>query len=122
MIGYVTIGTQDMTKAKAFYGELLALLGGKLVIDMGRLALFGVGRDKPMFGVCLPYDGQVAQSGNGNMVALAAASNEDVDKLYAKALELGASDEGAPGLRMPTFYGAYVRDPDGNKLAFFKMG
>ena len=121
MIGYVTVGTQDMAKAKAFYGELLGLLGAKLVIDMGRLALFGTGRGKPMFGVCLPYDGQPQQQGNGNMVALSAESEERVDQLYAKALELGASDEGAPGLRMPTFYGAYVRDPDGNKLAFFKM-
>ena len=74
-----------------------------------------------MFGVCLPYDGQPQQQGNGNMVALSAESEEQVDQLYARALELGASDEGAPGLRMPTFYGAYVRDPDGNKLAFFKM-
>ena len=121
MIGYTTVGTRDMDKAKAFYGELLSLLGAKLVIDMGRLALFGVGRGQPMFGVCLPYDGQVCQQGNGNMIALTAASNELVDQLYAKALELGASDEGAPGLRLPTFYGAYVRDPDGNKLAFFKM-
>lgn len=121
MIGYVTIGTQDMAKAKAFYGELLAPLGAKLVIDMGRLALFGAGRGKPMLGVCLPYDGQPAQAGNGTMVALAAESTELVDQLYAKALELGATDEGAPGARMPTFYGAYVRDPDGNKLVFFKM-
>lgn len=122
MIGYVTVGTQDMDKAKAFYGELLGLLGAKVVIDMGRLALFGNGRGKPMFGICLPYDGQPAQQGNGNMVALTAESEEQVDQLYAKAIALGASDEGAPGLRMPTFYGAYVRDPDGNKLAFFKMG
>jgi catechol 2,3-dioxygenase-like lactoylglutathione lyase family enzyme len=122
MIGYVTIGTQDMDKAKAFYGELLGLLGAKVVIDMGRLALFGVGRGKPMFGICLPYDGQPAQQGNGNMVALTAESEEQVDQLYAKAIALGASDEGAPGWRMPTFYGAYVRDLDGNKLVFFKMG
>ena len=121
MIGYVTIGTRDMAKAKEFYAELLGLLGAKLVIDMGRLALFGTGRGQPMFGICLPYDGQAAEQGNGNMVALTADSNEQVDQLYAKALERGASDEGAPGLRMPTFYGAYVRDPDGNKLAFFKM-
>lgn len=121
MIGYTTIGTRDMAKAKEFYGELLGLLGAKLVLDMGRLALFGTGRGQPMFGICLPYDGQVAEQGNGNMVALTAESEEQVDQLYAKALELGASDEGAPGSRMPTFYGAYVRDPDGNKLAFFKM-
>ncbi|AYC33929.1 VOC family protein [Pseudomonas cavernae] len=122
MIAYVTLGTQDMDKAKAFYGELLAPLGAKLVVDMGRLALFGVAPGQPMFGVCLPYDGQPASTGNGTMVALPTASREQVDALYAKALALGASDEGAPGARMPTFYGAYVRDPDGNKLAFCKMG
>ncbi|MEO8640742.1 VOC family protein [Pseudomonas sp.] len=122
MIGYVTIGTKDMAKAKEFYTDLLSLLGAKMVIDMGRLALFGTGYDKPMFGICLPYDGQPAQQGNGSMVALTAASSEQVDQLYAKALELGATDEGAPGARMPTFYGGYVRDLDGNKLAFFKMG
>ncbi|MCY1289577.1 hypothetical protein D9M68_371580 [compost metagenome] len=122
MIGYVTIGTRDMDKAKAFYGELLAGLGAKPVVDLGRLILFGNGPGKPMFGVCTPYDGEAASAGNGTMVALAAASNEQVDALYAKALALGATDEGAPGQRMPTFYGAYVRDPDGNKLAFFKAG
>ncbi|WP_017937936.1 VOC family protein [Zestomonas thermotolerans] len=121
MIGYVTIGTRDMDKAKAFYGELLALLDARLVMDMGRLALYGNGAGKPMLGVCLPYDGQPATAGNGTMVALAAASTEQVDALYAKALELGGSDEGTPGYRLPTFYGAYVRDLDGNKLAFFKM-
>ncbi|CAD5109097.1 VOC family protein [Zestomonas carbonaria] len=122
MIGYVTIGTHDMDKAKAFYGELLAPLGARIVVDMGRLALYGNAPGKPMFGICLPYDGQPATSGNGTMVALAADSKEQVDELHARALALGATDEGAPGARLPTFYGAYVRDPDGNKLAFFKAG
>ena len=122
MIGYVTVGVRDMDRAKAFYGELLAELNAKLVVDMGRLALYGNAPGKPMFGICLPYDGVAAQPGNGVMVALPVAANEQVDALHARALALGATDEGAPGLRMPTFYGAYVRDPDGNKLAFYKAG
>ncbi|MBM7060399.1 VOC family protein [Pseudomonas sp. UL073] len=120
MIGYVTLGVRDMDKAKAFYGELLADLGAKVVVDLGRLALYGVAPGQPMFGICTPYDGAPAQAGNGTMIALTAASTEQVDALHAKALALGATDEGAPGHRMPTFYGAYVRDLDGNKLAFFK--
>ncbi|UVE18769.1 VOC family protein [Pseudomonas sp. LS44] len=122
MIAYVTLGTRDMEKAKTFYGELLASMGAKLTVDMGRLALYGQERGKPMFGICSPYDGQPAQAGNGTMVALPVSTTEEVDALYAQALALGATDEGAPGQRMPTFYGAYVRDLDGNKLAFCKLG
>ncbi len=74
-----------------------------------------------MLAVCIPYDEKEPDHGNGNMVAIPGGSREGVDKLYAKARELGASDEGEPGERMPTFYGAYVRDLDGNKLCFFEM-
>ena len=73
-----------------------------------------------MLAVCTPYDEKPASPGNGNMVAIP-ADRPTVDRLYAKALELGATDEGAPGERMPVFYGAYVRDLDGNKLCFFEM-
>jgi len=74
-----------------------------------------------MLAICVPYDEKEQNCGNGNMVAIPGGSREGVDKLYAKAMELGASDEGEPGERMPVFYGAYVRDPDGNKLCFFDM-
>lgn len=120
MIGYVTLGTRDLDRAKAFYAELLAPLGAKLQLDLGRLALYGQSMGQPMLGVCLPYDGQPAHAGNGNMTALPVGSREQVDQLHAKALAMGASDEGAPGERMPSFYAAYLRDPDGNKLALFK--
>jgi predicted lactoylglutathione lyase len=72
--------------------------------------------------VFVPYDGESATVGNGNMTGISLESTEDVDAMYAKAMELGATDEGEPGQRVPTFYGAYVRDPDGNKLTFYKMG
>ncbi|MCB1692677.1 MAG: VOC family protein, partial [Pseudomonadales bacterium] len=121
-IGYVTIGTKDMAKGKAFWIELLAPLGYKQVVDMRRMCLYGTGAGQPMLGVCLPYDEKDAQPGNGTMLAFVAGSREQVDELYKKALELGGSDEGAPGERGPTFYGAYFRDPDGNKAVFFKSG
>jgi predicted lactoylglutathione lyase len=123
MIGYCTIGVKDMDKAKAFWGELLSELGASVQLDIGRVAMIGTATDKPMLAVCLPFDKNDASPGNGNMVAFAPGSKELVDKLHAKALELGASDEGAPGQRIPDmFYGGYFRDPDGNKAVFFQFG
>ncbi len=122
MIGYVTVGTRDMEKAKAFYTELLADLGAALLMDMGRIAFIGTDMGAPMLAVCIPYDKQDPQPGNGTMIAINPGSKEAVDRLYAKALELGASSEGEPGQRIEdVFYGAYVRDPDGNKIAFFQF-
>jgi len=122
MIGYVTIGVNDMEKAKAYWSELLAPLGARIVADMGRIALLGTEPGQPMLAVCIPWDEKDPSPGNGNMVAFLAGSRENVDKLYAKALELGGSDEGPPGERGPTFYGGYFRDPDGNKAVFFHSG
>ena len=123
MIGYVTIGTRDMEKAKAFYLELLSDLGASVLLDAGRIAFIGTGMDKPMLAVCIPYDEKDPQPGNGTMVAISPGSKEGVDKLHAKALGLGASDEGEPGQRIEDmFYGAYIRDPDGNKVAFYVFG
>jgi predicted lactoylglutathione lyase len=123
MIGYVTIGVNDMEKAKAFYTELLADLGASLIMDMGRIAFVGTGMDQPMLSICVPYNENDPQPGNGNMIAINPGSKENVDKFYRKAIELGASSDGEPGQRIEDmFYGAYVRDPDGNKLAFFQFG
>ncbi|MGB4072463.1 VOC family protein [Pseudomonas sp.] len=122
MIGYTTVGTLDMDKATSFYTPLLAEMGAKVVMDMGRITFYGIAKGQPMFAVCLPYDKQPASPGNGQMIALPGGSREGVDNLYAKAIALGAHCEGAPGERIPGFYGAYFRDPDGNKLAFFHMG
>jgi predicted lactoylglutathione lyase len=123
MIGYVTVGVTDMEKAKAFYCELFADLGASLMMDMGRIAFIGTGTDAPMLGVCVPFDESDPQPGNGNMFAVAAASKEQAEELYNKAISLGATCDGPPGQRMPDmFYGAYVRDPDGNKMVFYVFG
>ena len=121
MIGYTCVGTNDLEKAVVFYGELLDMLGAKPFFKSDRGVGWGVSPDKPMFSVMVPHDGQRATTGNGTMVALAASNPAQVHALHAKALALGASDEGAPGPRGSNFYGAYFRDPDGNKLAVFCM-
>ncbi len=123
MIGYVTVGVSDMARAKEFYSQLFSDMGAKVLLDMGRIAFVGESMKSPMLAVCTPYDGETASCGNGNMVAFPAGSKENVQALYEKALSLGAKCEGEPGQRIPgQFYGAYVRDPDGNKLAFFMFG
>ncbi len=123
MIGYVTVGVSDIEKAKAFYCDLFADRGAKVIIDAGRIAMIGATPKEAMISVCEPYDKNDPQPGNGNMVAFAAKSKEEVDALYAKAISLGARCEGAPGQRIPDrFYGAYVRDLDGNKIAFYLFG
>jgi catechol 2,3-dioxygenase-like lactoylglutathione lyase family enzyme len=129
MIGYTTLGTNDIDKALAFYDALTAVIGGKRLMTMPDprgFTLYGAGRDKPMLAVTKPYDGGVANPGNGTMVALMADSRAQVDALHAKALELGGSDEGAPGLRggggAQAFYGAYFRDLDGNKFCAYRLG
>lgn len=122
MIGYVMLGTNDLTRAKAFYDALLGEIGAKQLMDFGRSVAYGVSMDKPALGVGLPFDGKPATVGNGVMVAIAVNSRELVDRLHRKALELGGTDEGAPGPRFENFYAAYFRDLDGNKLNAFFMG
>ena len=122
MLGYVTIGTSDMAKATAFYDALLAEIGAKQLFGQDRIKFYGTGPGAPMLAVCIPYDQGPQASGNGVMVAIPAAGPEAIQKLYDKAMALGATDEGAPGERIPgMFYGAYVRDLDGNKLCFYEM-
>lgn len=118
MISYVTIGCRDLDEARAFYDELLAPLGVRVIADLGRLMLYGNDPHQPMFAICTPFDGLPASAGNGTMIAFSAPNKEQVEELHSKALALGATDEGAPGLRSPAFYIAYLRDLDGNKLAF----
>jgi catechol 2,3-dioxygenase-like lactoylglutathione lyase family enzyme len=122
MIGYVTLGTNDLGRAEKFYDELLAELGAKRIMTNERMRFYGAGRGQPMFVVCKPHDGKQASVGNGTMVALAAGSKEGVHRIYEKAIALGASDEGAPGPRGTGFYGGYFRDLDGNKLVAFVLG
>jgi predicted lactoylglutathione lyase len=123
MLGYVTLGVSDMERAKNFYTELLKDLGATVVVDMERIAFIGKSMKEPMIAVCVPYNEEPNHPGNGNMTAIPAPSKEDVDAMYKKAIELGASCDGEPGQRIPDmFYAAYVRDPDGNKLAFYVFG
>lgn len=123
MIGYVTVGVSDMERAKKFYCDLFAERDAKVLVDIGRLAMIGATPKEPMISVCIPYDENDPQPGNGNMIAFRANGKEEAEALYHKAISLGATCEGEPGQRIPDrFYGAYVRDPDGNKLAFYVFG
>ena len=123
MISYVTLGVNDLTAAKAFYNALLGELGGKNLLDMGRIAFFGNSMAQPMLAVCEPFNKQPANPGNGNMVSFSPGSKEAAEALYHKAISLGATCDGAPGQRIDKmFYGAYVKDPDGNKLCFCHFG
>lgn len=119
MIGYVTLGTNDIDRAAAFYDALLTEFGAKRVMEMDKFILWGVDPKQPMLSVTSPFDGQPATAGNGTMVALAARDPEMVQRVHERALALEAKDEGAPGPRSDNFYGAYFRDPEGNKLAVF---
>jgi catechol 2,3-dioxygenase-like lactoylglutathione lyase family enzyme len=122
MIAYVTIGTNDMPRAVAFYDALLAEVGAKQLFGMDRIKFYGTATKQPMLALCIPYDEKPHTPGNGQMVAIPGGSREAVDRLYAKAIALGAKDEGPPGERIPNvFYGGYVRDLDGNKLCFMEM-
>jgi len=121
VIGYVTIGTNDLPRAAQFYDSLLGIIGAKRFMEYERNIAWSNGG--PGLAVCKPFDGKGASVGNGMMVALAAGSKEKVDALYHKALELGGTDEGPPGPRgAGGFYGAYFRDLDGNKLCAFHLG
>jgi len=123
MIGYATIGVSDMARAKSFYESLLADMGAKILVDMGRICFIGSSMKAPMLAICTPYDEKPSDPGNGNMVAFQPGSKAEVDALYAKAIELGATSEGEPGQRIPDqFYGGYIRDFDHNKVAFYHFG
>ena len=121
MIGYTTVGTNDLDKAVAFYDALLGEIGANQIMNDGRIVIYAQNPGEPMFAVCKPYDEQAATSGNGTMIALNVGTNEMAEKVYKKALELGGTDEGEPGSR-GAVWGGYFRDLDGNKLFAFTMG
>jgi catechol 2,3-dioxygenase-like lactoylglutathione lyase family enzyme len=122
MIGYVTLGTNDLQRGAAFYDALLAEIGATRLWDFGRGVAWGVSQDKPSVALMKPFDGQPATVGNGVMVGLVVDSREKVDRVHRKALELGGKDEGAVGPRGKGFYAGYFRDLDGNKLNVFCSG
>lgn len=121
MIGYVTVGTNDLARAATFYDPIAKELGGGRAMEMDKFIAWS-GAGGPMIGAIMPFNGETATAGNGAMVAFAATDRAQVDRLHALALSLGGKDEGAPGLRGETFYAAYFRDLDGNKLAAFVSG
>lgn len=122
MIGYVTLGTNDLPRAAVFYDALLGEMGAKRMMETEQFIAWGTQANLPGLGVTKPFDKQPATVGNGVMVALGVDSPAKVDALHRKALQLGARDEGAPGPRGEGFYAGYFRDLDGNKLNFFAVG
>jgi catechol 2,3-dioxygenase-like lactoylglutathione lyase family enzyme len=122
MIGYITIGTNDLPRAVAFYDALLAEVGGKRMMEEESFVAWTSDTPGAALAVTRPYDGAAATVGNGVMVAIAVADQEAVERVYKRALALGGSDEGAPGPRGDNFYAGYFRDLDGNKLNVFVAG
>ena len=125
MIGYVTLGTDDLERARAFYDALLELIGVRrlMTFDDG-FSIYAEAMDQPAICLTRPQNGEPASDGNGQMVALKLESRRRVDELHEKALKLGGTDEGAPGFREPEamgFYAAYFRDPDGHKLCAYTL-
>jgi len=123
MIGYVTLGTNDLDRAAEFYDALLQEIDASRIMENNTFIAWAIAPDKPALSVTKPFDGKTASVGNGVMVALAVDSQDKVNALYQKGIDLGGTDEGAPGPRGDSgFYAAYFRDLDGNKLNAFCMG
>ena len=122
MIGYVTLGTNDLKKAAKFYDALAKEMGVGRMMDFEEFIAWGEMGGAPGIAATKPADGRAASVGNGVMVALQAEDKDQVQRLYDLALANGGSDEGAPGPRgNEGFYAGYFRDPDGNKLNAFCM-
>ncbi|KAB2899170.1 MAG: VOC family protein [Burkholderiaceae bacterium] len=130
MFSHVTVGARDLERAGLFYDAVLTPLGLRRRVvksDGGPPALCWVGGPTPLprFYVYIPYDGAPATVGNGSMVAFLAPSQDAVKTAYADGLEHGGRDDGAPGLRPhygDGYFGAYLRDPDGNKIHIAHRG
>jgi catechol 2,3-dioxygenase-like lactoylglutathione lyase family enzyme len=122
MISHIFLGVSDFNRALSFYGSIMDELGLALKFsdpEKPWAAWVSPGAPRPLFLIGSPYDGRAASPGNGNMVALLAPTREAVDCAHAAALANGGTCDGPPGLRLnyhPDYYGAYFRDPDGNKL------
>jgi catechol 2,3-dioxygenase-like lactoylglutathione lyase family enzyme len=121
MIGYVTLGTNNYDEAAKFYDELFATIGAGRIMEMETFIAWSPSMAAPAISIIKPFDGKPATVGNGVMVAIPFDSTDKVDAFHAKAMSLGAKDEGAPGARSDNFYAGYFRDMDGNKLNAFCM-
>lgn len=120
MLLYVTLGTNDLTRSARFYDAVLAALGyERRVTEADEIGYAAAADRRCRLWVTKPFDGKAATFGNGTTVAIGAPSRAAVDAFYKAGLANGGADEGSPGLRPfhPNFYAAFVRDPDGNKLA-----
>ena len=118
MFSHVTLGTNDFAKAEKFYDAVMAVLGHPVMFKANGTAAYGMPAGPKVF-IVPPFDGKAAKPGNGVHVAFLVTERSTVDAFHKAALEHGGSDEGAPGPRPhyhPNYYGAYARDPDGNKL------
>ena len=121
MIGYVTLGTNDLARGARFYDAIAAEMGVGRMMEAETFIAWGAPGGGAGIGLTKPFDGAPACVGNGVMVALEAKDRDQVQRLYDIALANGGSDEGAPGPRGEGFYAGYFRDPDGNKLNAFIM-
>jgi len=122
MIGYITLGTNELQRACAFYDLLMAEFGAVRTMDYPTFIAWGTSPESTALSVIKPYDGNPASVDNGVMVGLQADSRATVDCVYNKAMSLGAKDEDPAGPRGDTFYAGYFPDPDGNKLNVFYAG
>jgi predicted enzyme related to lactoylglutathione lyase len=121
-IGYVTIGAHDVEAALPFFDQVFGAFGYERGEPEGGWAFYGPKGGTPCVGICKPHDGQAPRGGNGIMIAFKAADQDQVRAAHAAALTAGGADEGAPGYRPPegtSFYGAYFRDPVGNKYCVY---
>lgn len=123
MIGYITIGANDSEASGRFYDAVFEAIGSERKSGDGGWIFYGPKDGDGLIGICPPFDGKPATGGNGSMLAFDAKSEDEVKAAYDAALAHGGSDEGAPGFRPPEatsgFYGAYFRDPSGNKLCVY---
>jgi catechol 2,3-dioxygenase-like lactoylglutathione lyase family enzyme len=122
MIGYVTLGTRDLTRAATFYDAIAAEMGVGRMMEFENFIAWGAPGGAAGIGVGKPFDGNPPTVGNGVMVALEAKDKAQVDRIHAIALANSGTNEGDPGPRGDSFYAGYFRDPDGNKLNAFFMG
>ena len=125
MIGYVTLGTDDIERSRAYFDALFESVGAKRLMQLDHgFTMYGTAMNRPSVVITPPYDGQPSNVGNGNMVALVMDSNDKVDAFHSRAIALGGTNEGDPGYRGdPKFgyYFGYFRDPDGHKFAVFNI-
>jgi catechol 2,3-dioxygenase-like lactoylglutathione lyase family enzyme len=123
MISTTRFGTRNLARAKAFWSVIAEMVGAKQIYDRPNLIAFR-GDEGSMLLIGMPLKGE-HEVGNGNMAGFQVASRAHVDAVHARALQVGGTDDGKPGVRGDDpngFYGAYFRDPDGNKLAVFRFG